>query len=300
MSHWRDTRPVWMGRPSLLARAGRGIVLGIACLAVIVPFVAVIMTSIASQREVSAAGGFVLFTTDPTLAAYRAVLSGGVVTRALFVSIGVTVIGTILSVVCTIMLAYALSRPGTLLHKPILLLTLFTLLFSPGMIPMYLIVRQLGLIDNLAALILPVLINAFNVIVMRSFFLELPGELIEAAKIDGAGELRILTTIVVPLSRAVIAVVGLFYAVAYWNAFFAALLYLPSPEKWPLQLVLRTFVVNQTPIGTDELAVGAETMPPQTSIQMAILVISIVPILVVYPFIQKHFSKGLLIGAVKG
>ncbi|WP_152362522.1 carbohydrate ABC transporter permease [Microlunatus speluncae] len=300
MSHWKDTRPIWMGRPSILARAGRGIVLGLACLAVIVPFVAVIMTSIASQREVSAAGGFVLFTTDPTLGAYRAVLSGGVVTRALFVSIGVTVIGTVLSVVCTIMLAYALSRPGALLHKPILLLTLFTLLFSPGMIPMYLIVRQLGLIDNLAALILPVLINAFNVIVMRSFFLELPGELIESAKIDGAGELRILTTIVVPLSRAVIAVVGLFYAVAYWNAFFSALLYLPSPEKWPLQLVLRTFVVNQTPLGTDELAVGAETMPPQTSIQMAILVISIVPILIVYPFIQKHFSKGLLIGAVKG
>ncbi|MFC7623185.1 carbohydrate ABC transporter permease [Microlunatus sp. GCM10028923] len=300
MSNALKNRPVWMGRPSILARAGRGIVLGIACLAVIVPFVAVIMTSIASQREVSAAGGFVLFTTDPTLAAYRAVLSGGVVTRALLVSIGVTVIGTILSVVCTIMLAYALSRPGTLLHKPILLLTLFTLLFSPGMIPMYLIVRQLGLIDNLAALILPVLINAFNVIVMRSFFLELPGELIESAKIDGAGELRILTTIVVPLSKAVIAVVSLFYAVAYWNAFFSALLYLPSPEKWPLQLVLRTFVVNQTPLGTDQLAVGAETMPPQTSIQMAILMISIVPILIVYPFIQKHFSKGLMIGAVKG
>jgi putative aldouronate transport system permease protein len=300
MNHRRDDRPVWMGRPSILARAGRGIVLGVACLTVIVPFVAVIMTSIASQREVSAAGGFVLFTTDPTLSAYRAVLSGGVVTRALLVSIGVTVIGTLLSVVCTIMLAYALSRPGSLLHKPVLLLTLFTLLFSPGMIPMYLIVKQLGLIDNLAALILPVLINAFNVIVMRSFFLELPGELIESAKIDGAGELRILTTIVVPLSRAVIAVVGLFYAVAYWNAFFSAMLYLPSPEKWPLQLVLRTFVVNQTPLGTDQLAVGAETMPPQTSIQMAILVISIVPILIVYPFIQKHFSKGLMIGAVKG
>ena len=300
MNHRRDDRPVWMGRPSILARAGRGIVLGVACLAVIVPFVAVIMTSIASQREVSAAGGFVLFTTDPTLSAYRAVLSGGVVTRALLVSIGVTAIGTLLSMVCTIMLAYALSRPGSLLHKPVLLLTLFTLLFSPGMIPMYLIVKQLGLIDNLAALILPVLINAFNVIVMRSFFLELPGELIESAKIDGAGELRILTTIVVPLSRAVIAVVGLFYAVAYWNAFFSAMLYLPSPEKWPLQLVLRTFVVNQTPLGTDQLAVGAETMPPQTSIQMAILVISIVPILIVYPFIQKHFSKGLMIGAVKG
>jgi putative aldouronate transport system permease protein len=168
------------------------------------------------------------------------------------------------------------------------------------MIPMYLIVKQLGLIDNLAALILPVVVNAFNVIVMRSFFLELPGELTESAKIDGAGELRILTFIVLPLSKAVVAVVGLFYAVAYWNAFFSALLYLPSPEKWPLQLVLRTFVVNQTPLGTDELSASTESLPPQASIQMAILVMSVIPILIIYPFIQKHFSKGLLIGAVKG
>ncbi len=296
----QDERPAWMGRQPRWATAARGVLLTAACLAVIVPFVAVVMTSLAPQRDISARGGLVLFTSEPSLAAYRAVLSGGVVTRALTVSVVVTAVGTILSLACTIMLAYALSRPGSLLHKPILLMTLFTLLFNPGMIPMYLIVKQLGLIDNLAALILPVVVNAFNVIVMRSFFLELPGELTESAKIDGAGELRILTSIVLPLSKAVVAVVGLFYAVAYWNAFFSALLYLPSPEKWPLQLVLRTFVVNQTPLGTDELSASTESLPPQASIQMAILVMSVIPILIIYPFIQKHFSKGLLIGAVKG
>ncbi|TCC30497.1 carbohydrate ABC transporter permease [Kribbella sindirgiensis] len=295
-----DDRPAWMGRQPHWATAARGGLLTVACLAVIVPFVAVVMTSLAPQRDISARGGLVLFTSDPSLAAYRAVLSGGVVTRALSVSVVVTAVGTVLSLACTIMLAYALSRPGSLLHKPILLMTLFTLLFNPGMIPMYLIVKQLGLIDNLAALILPVVVNAFNVIVMRSFFLELPGELTESAKIDGAGELRILTSVVLPLSKAVVAVVGLFYAVAYWNAFFSALLYLPSPEKWPLQLVLRTFVVNQTPLGTDELSAATESLPPQASIQMAILVMSVIPILIIYPFIQKHFSKGLLIGAVKG
>ncbi|WP_202866189.1 carbohydrate ABC transporter permease [Kribbella turkmenica] len=289
-----------MGRQPRWATAARGVLLTVACLAVIVPFVAVVMTSLAPQRDISARGGLVLFTSEPSLAAYRAVLSGGVVTRALSVSVAVTAVGTVLSLACTIMLAYALSRPGSLLHKPILLVTLFTLLFNPGMIPMYLIVKQLGLIDNLAALILPVVVNAFNVIVMRSFFLELPSELTESAKIDGAGELRILTFIVLPLSKAVVAVVGLFYAVAYWNAFFSALLYLPSPEKWPLQLVLRTFVVNQTPLGTDELSASTESLPPQASIQMAILVMSVIPILIIYPFIQKHFSKGLLIGAVKG
>ncbi len=295
-----DERPAWMGRQPRWATAARGGLLTVACLAVIVPFVAVVMTSLAPQRDISARGGLVLFTSEPSLAAYRAVLSGGVVTRALSVSVAVTAVGTVLSLACTIMLAYALSRPGSLLHKPILLMTLFTLLFNPGMIPMYLIVKQLGLIDNLAALILPVVVNAFNVIVMRSFFLELPSELTESAKIDGAGELRILTFIVLPLSKAVVAVVGLFYAVAYWNAFFSALLYLPSPEKWPLQLVLRTFVVNQTPLGTDELSASTESLPPQASIQMAILVMSVIPILIIYPFIQKHFSKGLLIGAVKG
>ncbi|GAB3932743.1 carbohydrate ABC transporter permease [Kribbella albertanoniae] len=295
-----DERPAWMGRQPRWVTGARGVLLTVACLAVIVPFVAVVMTSLAPQRDISARGGLVLFTSDPSLAAYRAVLSGGVVTRALTVSVVVTVVGTVLSLACTIMLAYALSRPGSLLHKPILLMTLFTLLFNPGMIPMYLTVKQLGLIDNLAALILPVVVNAFNVIVMRSFFLELPSELTESAKLDGAGELRILTLIVLPLSKAVVAVVGLFYAVAYWNAFFSALLYLPSPEKWPLQLVLRTFVVNQTPLGTDELSASTESLPPQASIQMAILVMSVIPILIIYPFIQKHFSKGLLIGAVKG
>lgn len=295
-----DERPAWMGRQPRWATVARGVLLTAACLAVIVPFVAVVMTSLAPQRDISARGGLVLFTSEPSLAAYRAVLSGGVVTRALTVSVAVTAVGTVLSLACTIMLAYALSRPGSLLHKPILLMTLFTLLFNPGMIPMYLIVKQLGLIDNLAALILPVVVNAFNVIVMRSFFLELPDELTESAKLDGAGELRILTSIVLPLSKAVVAVVGLFYAVAYWNAFFSALLYLPSPEKWPLQLVLRTFVVNQTPLGTDELSASTESLPPQASIQMAILVMSVIPILIIYPFIQKHFSKGLLIGAVKG
>lgn len=278
----------------------RGLILALGCAAVVLPFLAVVSTSLASQEEVTANGGFVLLVQDPTLDSYRAILSGGVVTRALAVSIGITIVGTLLSLVCTIALAYALSRPGSLGSRPILLAVLFTMLFSPGMIPMYLVVKQLGLLDNLLALILPVVINAFNVIVMREFFLDIPAELLESARIDGANDLRILARIVLPLSRAVIAVVGLFYAVGYWNAFFSALLYIHSPEKWPLQLVLRTYVVNETPMGVDDVSMGSESLPPQLSIQMAILVISIVPILLVYPFLQRHFTKGLMIGAVKG
>ena len=142
------------------------------------------------------------------------------------------------------------------------------------------------------------LVNAFNVIVMRAFFQELPQELFESAAIDGASSATILFKIVLPLSKAVLAVIGLFYAVAYWNAFFNALLYIQSTDKWPMALVLRTYVVNQTTIGGDQ--VSAEVMPPQLSLQMAILVIAIVPILVLYPFLQRHFAKGVMIGAVKG
>ena len=159
-------------------------------------------------------------------------------------------------------------------------------------------VKQFNLLDSWWSLILPVLVNAFNVIVMRAFFQELPQELFESAAIDGASSATILFRIVLPLSKAVMAVIGLFYAVAYWNAFFNAMLYIQSTDKWPMALVLRTYVVNQTTIGGDQ--VSAEVMPPQLSLQMAILVIAIVPILVLYPFLQRHFAKGVMIGAVKG
>ena len=145
------------------------------------------------------------------------------------------------------------------------------------------------------------MINAFNVIVMRAFFLDLPEELIESARIDGAGELRILFRIVLPLSKAVLAVVGLFYAVGYWNAFFSALLYLNTPEKWPLQLVLRTYVVNQTPMGSDQLA--RRRRGPATAAVASRWRSSCCrscPSCIVYPFLQRHFAKGVLVGAVKG
>ena len=277
-------------------RAAKGLVLTIGCLLVILPFLAVVSTSLADQQQVTRAGGYVLWPDNPSLEAYRALFSGGVVTRAVLVSVGITLVGTTLSLASTTLLAYALSRPGSYGSKPILLLVLFSLLFAPGIIPMYLTVKQLGLLDSYWSLILPMLINAFNVIVMRAFFLELPQELLDSAKIDGAGEIAILTRIMLPLSKAILAVIGLFYAVAYWNSFFSALLYITENEKYPLSLVLRTFVVNNATIGTGD----SGTALPQQSLQMAMLVVSILPILFVYPFLQKHFAKGIMIGAVKG
>ena len=284
--------------PGWPIRILKGVVLTVFCALVIVPFVSVISTSVAPNKQINEAGGLVILPESINFDAYRSLFAGGVVTQALLVSIFVTLVGTALSLTVSCLLAYALSRPGFSAGKVILLIVLFSMLFSPGIIPTYLVVKQAGLIDSLWSLIVPTMISAFNVIVLRAFFSNLPNELTESARIDGAGELKTFGFIVLPLSKAVLSVIGLFYAVGYWNAFFNALLYLNDTKLWPLQLVLRTYVINDTQLGSAEL--GTELLPPQASIQMAILVISIVPILIIYPFLQRHFTKGVLTGAIKG
>ena len=284
--------------PGWPMRAFKGLVLLVFCAVVIIPFVGVISTSVAPNKQINESGGLVLLPKSINFAAYESLFAGGVVTRALFVSIFVTIVGTLLSLTVSCLLAYALARPGFVAGRPILLVVLFSMLFSPGIIPLYLTVKGVGLLDSIWALIVPTMISAFNVVVLRAFFMNLPNEITESARIDGAGELKTFTYIVLPLSKAVLSVIGLFYAVAYWNAFFSALLYLNDSRLWPLQLVLRTYVINDTQLGSAEL--GTELLPPQASIQMAILVVSIVPILVIYPFLQRHFAKGVLTGAVKG
>jgi multiple sugar transport system permease protein/putative aldouronate transport system permease protein len=284
--------------PGWPMRAFKGVVLLVFCAVVIVPFVGVISTSVAPNKQINESGGLVLFPESISFAAYQSLFAGGVVTQALFVSVFVTVIGTALSLTVSCLLAYALARPSFTAGRPILLVILFSMLFSPGIIPTYLVVKGVGLLDSIWALIVPTMVSAFNVIVLRAFFMNLPNEITESARIDGAGELKTFSYIVLPLSKAVLSVIGLFYAVAYWNAFFSALLYLNDSKLWPLQLVLRTYVINDTQLGSAEL--GTELLPPQASIQMAILVVSIVPILIIYPFIQRHFAKGVLTGAVKG
>ncbi|HEY6739817.1 MAG TPA: carbohydrate ABC transporter permease [Actinopolymorphaceae bacterium] len=286
--------------PSRAARAVKGVVLGLCCLVVIGPFIMVIATSFADAEQIGRGGGLVLFPSNPNLDAYRAILGGGQVTRALLVSIGITVVGTSLSLLVTTILAYALSRRDLLFGKTILMLILLTMLFSPGMIPLYLTVKEFGLLNSWWSLILPVLVSAFNTIVMRAFFMQLPNELTEAAVIDGAADWRIFLSIILPLSKPVLAAIGLFYAVSYWNVFFSALLYLNDSSMWPIQLVMRQYIVNGSALGVNELDIAGEVPPPQPALQMAILVLALIPIAIVYPFLQKHFTKGVLTGAVKG
>ncbi|MGW1893619.1 carbohydrate ABC transporter permease [Streptomyces sp. NPDC002004] len=291
-------RPAWEEPPTRAGRATKAVVLAVIVAVMVLPFLTVLSTSLASRREITAAGGYVLFPTEPTLEAYRTILSGGLVTRAVMVSVLITLVGTALSLLSSIGLAYGLSKRGVPGSGPVLLMVLFTLLFAPGMIPMYVLVKELGLLDSYGALILPGLINAFNLVVLRAFFMNIPEELYQAARIDGAGDWRILTRIVLPLSKGVIAVVGLFYAVTYWNAFFNAMLYLNDSGKWPVQLVLRTYVVQSKQMTSDQL--GLTHLPPQQSLSMAVVMIALVPILLIFPFLQKYFTKGVLTGAIKG
>ncbi|WP_243842105.1 carbohydrate ABC transporter permease [Microbacterium hydrocarbonoxydans] len=291
-----SSRPVWMEKPSLPMQGLKGLVLLVVCVAVIYPFLAVVGTSLSTQQEIAANNGFVLFPSEPTFAAYTTIFSGGIVTDALLRSIGITLVGTALAIALTVTMAYGLSRRGLLGGTFFLMTALLTMLFTPGIIPTFLVVKELGLLGSYAALILPTALSAFNLVIVRSFIMGIPAELIEAARLDGAGDLRILWHVVLPLSKAVIAVVGLFYAVGYWNAFFNAMLYVDS-DKWPLAMVLRQYVLLGSSM---DVSAGAEIAAPSQAIQMAVVVISLVPILCVYPFLQKYFTKGVLTGAVKG
>ena len=198
-------------------------------------------------------------------------------------------------------MAYPLSRKDLDGRRIILLGVVFSMLFSGGMIPTFLVVKALGMINSYWSLLLPQAINAFNLIVLKNFFQQLPEGIEEAAKIDGCNELRILWQIVLPLSLPAIATFTLFYAVNHWNSFFQAILYINDNYKWPIQVWLRQIVIlSQGGIGDSETFDENYIVPPSQVIKMAIIVISTVPIMCVYPFLQKHFAKGVLIGSVKG
>jgi len=290
-------RPAWLERDTRFEKTVKFCVFAVVLFVVLYPMVSVVATSLASEPDVIKNGGLVIWPEHPTLQAYRTIFAGGVITRAIVVSIAITTVGTLASLAVTIGMAYGLSR-RVWGGRVWLLLALLTLLFTPGIIANYLAVKQLGLLNSYAALIAPVLVNAFNLVVLRQFFMGIPGELVDSAKIDGASDWDVLVKIILPLSKAVVAVVALFYAVAYWNNFFNALLYLNDSSMWPLQLVLRLYVVQGAPLPTAGEVL--ENAPPLQSIQMAVVVVALIPILLVYPFLQRYFTRGVLSGAIKG
>lgn len=292
-------RPAWEEEPSRAGLAGKGVVLLFACLAVLFPLWIIVVTSLSSRSTIDRAGGLVIVPKGVTFIAYQELLGGGQVTRAAVISILVTLTGTLFSMAVSVLCAYGLSRTGSLGHRGILMTLLATMFFSAGLIPTYLLVQSLGLTDSYLALILPSAVSVFNILVLRGFFMGISQELIDSARIDGAGDFRILLQIVMPLSRAVLAVITLFYAVGYWSAWFNASLYLNDQDMMPLQNVMIQLVQRQeAPVG-----LGQAIRTGQLSglaIQMAVMVMALLPVAVLSPFVQKHFKKGMLTGAVKG
>ncbi|MEL4358979.1 MULTISPECIES: carbohydrate ABC transporter permease [unclassified Luteococcus] len=296
--HTPSHLPAWMEKPSKISLALKGLVILAVSFSILFPLLVVISTSIASEAEIVQAGGYVVFPKNPTLEAYATLFRGPFMMRALMISAFITIIGTVSALFVTTTAAYATSRP-CLFGRPALFLILFTLLFAPGLIPMFLMIRSMGLLDSVWSLILPGTLSAFNFVVLRSFFQGIPQELIESAQIDGASDFTILRRIMLPLSKAPLAVVGLFYAVGFWNSFFNALLYLQRrTDLYPVQVILRSYVVQGNSLAADQL--GVDKAPPPQSLQMAIVMVALVPILCVYPFLQRHFTKGVITGAVKG
>ena len=272
--------------------------LAIIALLCVLPFIHVLAASFTTSAEL-AEKRFVLIPTVWSLDAYRYIFSTDTVMRAMMISIGVTVGGTVFSMFLSTLTAYGLSRQDLVGRRFIMFFIVFTMLFNGGMIPTFLVVQQTGLLNSLAALVVPVAINAFNMIILKSFFQNLPAGLEESAKIDGCSDFGILFRIVIPCSMPAIATISLFYAVTYWNTYMHAILYLSDSSKWPVQVLLRQIVVLASGLNYD----GAEftsVPPPEITIKMAVIVVATIPVLIVYPFLQKYFAKGALIGSMKG
>jgi len=275
-------------------------------LLMLLPFINLAATSFSGESAVIA-GRVTFWPISPTLATYRWVLKGGSFLNAFKVSAIITLGGGLASVLLTAMSAYPLSRTGFRGRKPILYLWVFVMLFSGGMIPTYMLYRYMGLMDKIVALVLPGLISSYNLFLIKNYFEALPESLEEAARIDGASNLRVLFQVILPISMPMLATITLFYAVGYWNDYFTARLYINSPGNRPLQLYLYDMInnalaiMNQGETGSTGSITADDYMNlTAESVRAAAIVLSTVPILCVYPFLQKYFVTGIVVGSVKG
>ncbi|RAV13300.1 carbohydrate ABC transporter permease [Paenibacillus contaminans] len=270
-------------------------VLTLAMLVVLIPLIYVVCISFATKQEILTRG-FFLIPREWTINAYGYLFTNRNFLNAFNNALYITVVGTVINIVLTGLMAYGLSKSWLKGRKTINLLVLFTMLFGGGMIPTYLVVKELHLLNSYWSLFLTGAIAPFNLIVMRSFFQNIPIELEESARMDGCGEFRLLWKIILPLSLPVVATFVLFYAVNNWNTYFNAILYLNDTAKWPLQVFLRQMLI-ETDMGMESNSDGFEY---SQAVKMAAVVITALPLSIVYPFLQKHFNQGMMLGSVKG
>ncbi|TCM43542.1 carbohydrate ABC transporter permease [Kribbella sp. VKM Ac-2568] len=280
---------------------GIKIMLTVALIAVLIPLIYVVANSFSSASAVSG-GRVFLWPVEPSLRAYREALSDPQILKGYYNSLIYAVGGTFISVTLTIAIAYPLSRKTFFGRNVIMSVLLFTMLFSGGLIPTYLVVQDLGLLNTRWAMVIPSAIGVWQVIIARTFFRStIPDDLYEAAVLDGASDLRFLWSVVLPLSKPVIAVIALMYAIFQWNTYFDALVYLKDPGLYPLQIVLRNILIlNSTTGSASDVAQQLERQQLANVLKYALIVISSLPVLLIYPFIARHFTKGVMVGAVKG
>ncbi|RED52775.1 carbohydrate ABC transporter permease [Cohnella phaseoli] len=271
-------------------------------LSFIIPFLVVLATSFVSENELIARGNFILIPRDLDFTAYNLLLSkGSLIYNAYGITFLRVLIGTLLNLAFTAMMAYGLARRDLPGRNGLITLVFITMLIGGGLVPNYLLMKSIHLLNTFWVMIIPGLISSWNLIIMRNFFMQIPVELEESAIIDGASPLGVLVRIVFPLSLPTFATIGLFYAVGHWNAWFDAAIYINNTQMHPLQLILRQVVLSMTSeeINTTMTA-GMMERPTAQSLKAAAIIATTVPILFVYPFLQKYFVKGVLTGSIKG
>jgi len=269
-------------------------------LSILLPIINIVASSFSNPDAVNA-GEVTFWPIEPTLRGYTQALSDPSIIRGFLNSLGYTSAYTLLAVALTVCIAYPLSRKDLWGRGFISVVIVFTMLFAGGIIPTYLVVRSLGLLNNPLAMILPQACGVWQVIIAMTFFRNsIPADLYEAAQLDGASDLSFLWRVVLPLSKPLIAVIALMYAVYSWNSYFDAMLYLQNMDLWPLQLVLRNFLIMNQPTPNMNAAELIEREQMADLLKYSLVVIASVPLLVVYPFVAKHFNQGIMVGAVKG
>ncbi|HEY8499866.1 MAG TPA: carbohydrate ABC transporter permease [Clostridia bacterium] len=274
-------------------------ILGVFACLTILPFLYVIACSFAPEKEILSKP-FFLIPSQFQLKAYKYIFSSVTLPKAFLVSLFITAAGSITAMFFTLTMAYPLSKKNLVGRSFLLGMVTFTLVFGGGMIPGFLVIKSLGFINKYWALILPGALSTWNLLVVKNFFQELPQELEDSARVDGCSALGTFLLIVLPLSMPVIATFTLFYAVGYWNDYRSSLLYITNNKMWPLQLVLRQIILMAAGNIDGATFDEAYVQPPLEGVKNAVIVFGTVPILLVYPFLQKHFVKGIMIGAIKG
>ena len=306
VTHMRRKHAMGRSRSDIIFDSIRFILLTLATLLVAYPRYCVVISSFSDPVAV-ASGKVTFLPIGFTLEGYERVLQEQRVMRGFANSLLYTVVGVLVNLVVTIPTSYALSRKDFFGQKPITIYYMVTMFIGGGLIPTYLVVSQTGLMDTMWALVIPGALGVYNMIVGRTFFVtNIPDELLEASKLDGCGNTRFFLYIVLPLSGAIIAILTLYYGIGHWNSYFSALLYITNRAKWPLQLELRSILLqnqwSQTSqvMTAEQLAEKARLEALTEMMKYSLIIISTIPMLILYPFIQKYFVKGVMIGAVKG